>query len=489
MIGILLQAWPALLIAVPLALACLTYLLPRRAAGLAVAACGLNLAVAVGLAWHVASGGPLRHAVGGWAPPLGIGLRVDGLAVLMLLATAAVALAAAVYALAYFRGRGAGRAFWPLWLFLLGGLNALFAAADLFNLYVTLELSGLAAVALVTVSGETAGIAAAVRYLLVGLTGSLCYLLGVALLYGGFGTVDLALLGAATPGPVLAVALALMTAGLLFKAGLFPFHFWLPAAHSNAPAPVSAMLSALVVEAAFYLVLRLWTELAPAALAEQALPVLAVLGGAAVLWGAVNAVVARRLKLMVAYSTVAQLGYLFLVLPLLLGPGTGVWSGMAVLLLAHACAKGAAFLAAGTVLHQAGHDRIHDLGGTAQRLPLTISALILAGVTLIGLPPSGGFLAKWLLLNAAIGAQAWWTVAVLLAGSVLAGAYVFRVVGVTFDHVEEVGPRHRVPAALEWSAFALAAAAILIGLFGSGIATLATVGAPVEGPLLQEMVR
>jgi len=308
--------------------------------------------------------------------------------------------------------------------------------------------------------------------------------LGVGLIYSSYATVDLSLLANVTATPAVGIALALMTSGLIFKAGLFPFHFWLPPAHAKAPAPVSAMLSALVVEAAFYLILRLWFELAPMAITTFAKVLLGAMGVAAVLWGSVSALRAERLKMMVAYSTVAQLGYLFLAIPLMFKAGFTAWSGTALLILAHALAKGAMFMTAGTILQAAGHDRIQDLRGTVQRLPLTTITFALAGVSLIGLPPSGGFSAKWLLLNAAIYHSQWWAVIVLLGGSLLTAAYVFRVVGFTFRHESVITQNPQISALQEWPAFALAAAAVVLGLFANGIIELLSVGSPLQGPLL-----
>ena len=170
---------------------------------------------------------------------------------------------------------------------------------------------------LVALAGKRAALTAALRYLFVSLSASLFYLLGVGLVYGQCATVDLPSLAAkAQPGPTLWVALALMTGGLIAKAALFPMHFWLPPAHANAPAPVSALLSALVVKGSFYILLRLWFEAFPALLTPAVAQLFGLLGAAAILWGSVNALFQSRLKLLIAYSTVAQLGYLFLLFPL-----------------------------------------------------------------------------------------------------------------------------------------------------------------------------
>ena len=380
------------------------------------------------------------------------------------------------------------RYFWPLFLFLWTALNALFLSADIFNLYVTLELLGFAAVTLVALAGKRAALTAALRYLFVSLSASLFYLLGVGLVYGQCATVDLPSLAAkAQPGPTLWVALALMTGGLIAKAALFPMHFWLPPAHANAPAPVSALLSALVVKGSFYILLRLWFEAFPALLTPAVAQLFGLLGAAAILWGSVNALFQTRLKLLIAYSTVAQLGYLFLLFPLAASTEGGftAWSGGLIFLGAHACAKTAMFLTAGNILHAAGHDRIKDLDGITHVLPVSVFAFGLAGMSLIGLPPSSGFAGKWLLLNAALAQGQWWWVAVMLLGSLLAAAYVVRVLAHAFTQVNEPKMPNPIPPVMEWTALALALLAVVLGFASQWLAELLRVGAPVAGAMLR----
>jgi len=248
------------LIVLPLTWAALAFVLGSGRGGrLAVTGLVVQLALTLALAGQVLENGSRTHAVGGWGAPLGIDLLADGLAVAMLLLAQVVALPLAVYARAYF-SEVAQTAFWPLAGFLIAALNALFLSADLFNLYVTLELLSLAAVGLVALGGKPLQVAAALRYLLVSLTASAAYLMGVALIYGTYGTVSIATLTpliGSDPPQAAWLAAGLMLVGLLAKTALFPFHFWLPPAHGGATAPVSALLSALVVKASFYLVLRL----------------------------------------------------------------------------------------------------------------------------------------------------------------------------------------------------------------------------------------
>jgi len=469
--------WGVLVILLPLAGALVCFLWPRRSVPLGlVTALGVVACVA-GLGWQVAEQGVQRYAVGGWGAPLGIDLYADGLSLLMLMMTALVGLGISVYSSGYF-DRKTATVFWSLWLFLWAALNALFLSADIFNLYVTLELMGLAAVALVALAGGADALIAAMRYLLVSLLGSLFYLLGVALLYHSVGSVDIAILAQQVePLPAVWAAVGLMSAGLLLKTALFPLHFWLPPAHASAPAPVSALLSALVVKASFYILLRLWLEIfSPGDAAVGQL--LGLLGASAVLWGGIQALRQTRLKLLIAYSTVAQLGYLFLAFPL----GTSVaWKGALYLLFSHALAKAAMFMSAGNILRCCGHDRIADLDRVARRLPLTLTAFTLAGISSMGLPPSGGFTGKWMLLDAALYSGQWWWALTLILGGLLAAAYVFKVVGYAFTPAEVTHEVSRVPARMEWTALVLALAAVLLGLFTPWPLALLDIGLPFGG--------
>lgn len=436
-----LPVWPIIL---PLSGALLAILWPRRSARIGLFA-SLSTLFATGLLlWQVASQGQLIHPLGGWDPGLAIVLRADALATTLLLMSSLVALAAGWYATAYFENTTKQSQFWPLWLLMIAALHAMLLSADLFNLYVTLELLGLSAVSLAALGAGRAAVEAALRYLTVGLLGSMAFLAGLTLVYTRYGTLDmLSLAQVIESEPATWLALALMSTGLLVKSALFPLHFWLPPAHANAPAPVSAALSALVVKAAFYLMLRLWLDTFQSALTPAASSLLGLLGAGAVLWGSWNALRAPRLKLLAAYSTVAQLGYLFIFFPLLMalppGPRYDAAFGALVLMaLTHGFAKSALFLTAGVIQQRTGHDRIEGLGGTARALPVTTFTLALAGVALIGLPPSGAFIAKWQLLSSAFALGQWFWVPVVTIGSLLAAAYVFRVLGYAFGTGEGV---------------------------------------------------
>jgi multicomponent Na+:H+ antiporter subunit D len=451
------------LVFLPLAAATLAAALPA-VAGRALAL--LSVLAMPLLLWRltsvVMSDGHIDVALAGLLPPLGIRLHLDGLSLLLLWLVAVVLLAATVHAAASIGAARRSRSFWAAWLTLQTGLHAMLLSADLFNLYVGLELTTLGAVALVAWAGSTDALRAALRYLLLAMLGSLAYLLGVALVFAATGTLDLALAIERSDGLLPAAALALMTAGLLLKSAVFPLHGWLPQAHASAPGPVSAVLSALVVKASLYLVYRLWLD--PVALpSAEAGMLLAWLGAGAVLYGSLLALRQQQLKRLIAYSTVAQLGYLLLLFAM---PSVDAWHGTLLQLGSHGLAKAAMFLAAANLIQRLGSGDLARLAGADARLPISVFAFALASVSLMGLPPSGGFLAKWLLLGAAWQHDQWGLIVVLLLGSLLAAGYLFRVLALMMARpvfVDEAVPGSAPPRIAEYVALALAVGAIVLG--------------------------
>lgn len=441
----------------------------------------LQIVVALRAAMLVwAAQAPLVYVVGGFQPPLGITLRADGVSVLMMCVAAVIFAGAAAFAWKDFaqpRGRPEARAsliFWSALLGMASALNLLFTSTDLFNLYVALELLTFAAIPVVAIKGGAETLRAALRYLLFAVFGSMLYLLGIVLIYGAYGTLATAEIAArVTPDGATMAAASLVTMGLLAKTALFPFHLWLPPAHAGAPAAGSAVLSALVVKGSLFLLMRLWFDTFPTLREPVPMQLLALLGALAVVVGSVTALRQQRLKLLVAYSTVAQIGYMFFVFTLVPRDASEAlaataWTGAWLQVVAHAFAKAGMFLAAGLVADAMGHDRIRDLGGLGKAAPLVVITFALSGLSLMGLPPSGGFSAKFLLLEAALAEGHWVWATVIIAGGVLAGAYVFGVLsrmmaaplaGSGFSHLAR--GRQAI-------AFALALVAVVIGFMPPG---------------------
>ncbi|MDT8439040.1 MAG: proton-conducting transporter membrane subunit [Wenzhouxiangellaceae bacterium] len=426
------------------------------------------LAAAIALGWPllllpltllVLRDGSIAVVFGDWQPPLGIVWRIDGLALVMLWMHAAVGLAALVHAWPGFApDRRAAATFWPLWLVLMTGANLALVTADLFNLYVALELVTLTGIALVAITDSTAALRAAMRYLLLAMLGSLMYLAGVGLTYAQNGTLAMAGITALETTP-----LVLMLAGLMVKSAVFPLHVWLPPAYANAPGPVAAMLAAVVGKTALIALWRVWWLAGDSA--SQALAMaIGVMGVAAIVYGSVAAMLHPRLRMVVAYSSVAQIGLLLLLIPL---AGSDAFVASGFHLLVHGLAKAAMFLAAANIVMALGSDWIRRLPGLDSKLPLEAFTLALAGITLIGLPPSGGWVSKWLLLQQArSNDQLVWMVAIL-GGSLLSAAYVFRLLAMSCFHASHHARRPivtRPPRAGSLAALLLALAAALLGL-------------------------
>jgi len=452
---------------------------------------GLGAAAAI-FATICISGHPLIYVVGGWQPPLGVSLRADGLSAVMMLVAAIVICAVGIFARADFHSDALAsetRGPFVFWILLSGiwsALNMVFLGGDLFTLYVALELLTFAAVPLVSLDGRPETLQAALRYLLFAILGSVFYLVGAVLIYGAYGTLDIRELAQQVYySPATIVAVALMTVGLLAKTALFPLHLWLPPAHAGAPAAASAALSALVVKGSFFLVIRLWFDVMPQIPGWFGAQTLGTLGAAAIFFGSILALRQQRLKLLVAYSTIAQIGYLFLIFPLAFNTTTALFQAGSALTggimqtISHATAKAAMFMSAGMIYAAVGHDRIAGLAGVARALPITVLAFTLGGICLIGLPPSGGFLAKWLLLNAAIAAGQWWWALVILAGGLLTSGYMVLVLSRALATSPKPFVLHSsIPKYQEFAALALALFSLSLGLVAFSSIDIVQVGRP-----------
>ena len=450
----------------------------RRVAYLTIAA-GLAIAAQI-VVGSLESGRPLVYLLGGWPPPLGVALTANIFAAMMIGGVAIVVLGIGAFAHRDFGEAGAGETrrpfvFWPLLLAVWGALNLAFVSNDLFTLYVALELLTFGGVPLVCLDGRAETVRAALRYVLFALVGSILYLAGCVLLYGAYGTLDITLLATRVqPQPVAWTATAIMTVGLLAKTALFPLHLWLPPAHAGAPAAGSAALSALVIKGSWFVVVRLWYDVMATVVTLPAAQMLAGMGAAAIVFASIVALRQERLKLLVAYSTLAQIGYLFLMFPLAFDVATGAITygpaleGGVLQALSHATAKAAMFMAAGLVYAGLGHDRIADMGGVARAMPLTIAAFALSGLALMGILPSGAYVAKKLMLGAAGTSGQWWWELVLNGGAIFTAGYVALVLSRVLrpGAAVVVAPVSRIA---ELAALFLAAMSFLLALANVGV--------------------
>lgn len=373
--------------------------------------------------------GRLHSHLGGWAPPLGIELALDPLSALMAVLVACTAFVVLAGSGAAARATLAGRetAFHALSLMLVAGLTGMVVTADLFNLFVHLEVTSLSAYALAG-TGPRGAARAGLNYLLIGSLGASFYLLGVGFVYSGTGTLNMADAAArltAAPTLLAGTGLALVVAGLGVKMALFPLHGWMAPAYAATTPAAAALMAPLVTKVAAYALLRIlfWVYASAAIRPAVVMELLGIAGSAAIVAGGVLAFLQQDLRRMLAYSSVSQVGIVAVGIALANEAGL---TGAVLHLGNDALAKGALFLAAGALLVRSGVSRVDQLARLRGSAPWTTAVLAVAGVSLIGLPPLAGFFGKWYVLLGALEAGRWLYVAALALGTVLTAAYVFR---------------------------------------------------------------
>lgn len=395
-----------------------------------------SLAVATTLAvWGLVQSldvGALTHPVGGWAAPVGIEYVLDPLSGLVAVLIGAIGLLVVLYPTQVGFGVSAERGVFlhALVLLLIGALFGVAVAGDLFNLFVSLEIYSIASYALIALGGPAAAVAS-YRYLLIGTVGSSLYLLGVGFVYFTTGSLGMDAVGppleALTGSPTTAAATALIVFGLGTKMAIFPLHVWLPDAHSHAPPAVAALLASVQVKVAAYALVRILFDVFPIGYVRDELPVLTMLtwfGAAGIVVGSVMAIRQDDVKRMLAHSTVAQLGYIAV--------GIGLGTRLALIgallhVINHAAMKACMFFVAGGVLDRAGTKKIPEYAGLGRQMPATMAGFTVAAVSMVGLPPTAGFVSKWYLVSGAVESGRWVVAAVIVGASVLTLLYFLRV--------------------------------------------------------------
>jgi multicomponent Na+:H+ antiporter subunit D len=339
--------------------------------------------------------------------------------------------------------------FYALLLLCLSGLLGIALTGDAFNVFVFLEISSLATYVLIALGRDRRAVFSAYQYLIMGTIGATLYIIGVGLLYLLTGTLNLADMAVRlqdighTP-PVLA-AVGFITVGVSLKIALFPLHTWLPNAYTYAPSAVSAFLAATATKVSVYVLLRFYFTIFGVDFVFGGLPAADILLGlslAAMFIASAVAVFQFNLKRLLAYSSVAQIGYI--TLGISLGSTLGVSAGV-IHILNHAMTKGALFLLLGGVALRLGGVTMSHIAGLGRTMPVTAAAFVIGGLGLIGVPGTAGFISKWYLLLAAIEQSLWWVVAAILASSLLAVAYVWKFVEAAYFREPEVDVRHGEP--------------------------------------------
>lgn len=486
---------PALIVAAPLLT---SFVLPvvgwwkkELAFPLAIAALVFSFGASTVAARDVMLNGPIHYFMGGWAPPWGIEYRIDHLAALMLLLLTFITLVVAIYSKRSIPReiREKEAPFYSVYLLLVSGLVGIVATADMFNLYVFLEISSLTSYALVSLGGRAA-VVSAFRYVILGTVGAAFYLLSVGYLYSVTGSLNMSDLALILPdlyqSRVVLVAFAFFISGMSLKMALFPMHAWLPGAYSDAPSAVSALIAATTTKVAAYVLVRVMFFVFEPRFSIEMIPVTALLswmGAVAMIVGSVMAIAQSDIKRMLAYSSVAQIGYIVL--------GVGLANKMGLIggllhIINHAFMKGCLFLVAGAIVYRTGLRRIEDFRNLSVKMPWTSAAFTIAAFSMIGIPPTCGFFSKLYLVLGAIDAGQWGFVGIILLSSVLALAYLVNVIRYMYfprPHVPADGEgsetpvsddsaepvRHEAPLSMLGPMLALAAGIVLLGVFNGEI--------------------
>ncbi len=474
---------PVLQVAIPLLAAPLCALIRsgRVAGALAVAASWSALAVALALLAGVLEGGVVSYALGDWAPPAGIEYRVDVVNAWVLTIVAVVAAVVSPYAAAAIeREIGARRVpmFHAAYLLCLTGLLGIAITGDVFNVFVFLEISSLSTYALISLGRRKRALTAAFRYLVMGSVGATFVVIGIGLLYVMTGTLNMADLAALLPevrdARTVKVAYGFLGVGICLKLALFPLHLWLPNAYAFAPSPVTAFMASTATKVAVYMLLRFALSIfgAPFSFGAMNLDlVLLPLALVSVVSMSLVAIFQVDVKRLLAYSSIAQVGYMILGLSFASVAGL---TGTLLHLFNHALTKGALFMAAGCALHRVGSVRIDAFAGLGRRMPWTMAAFTVGGLSLVGVPLTVGFTSKWYLVLGAL-ERGWWPVAVvLLVASAMALVYVWRVVEVAyFREFQGDEAVREAPWTLLVPTWTLAAASVYFGVDASRAAGVA----------------
>lgn len=439
---------PALQVVIPLLAAPLALMLRRGSLShlLALLVSVVSLLISYSLLQAVLTSGPISYAMGGWEPPWGIEYRVDAINAFVLLIVSVIGtvvmLAARTSVAAEIQEKKQSL-FYTAYLLCLAGLLGITTTGDAFNVFVFLEISSLSTYILVSLGRDRRALTAAFQYLIMGTIGATFILIGVGLLYMTTGTLNMldmaARLAPLTDSRTVQAAFAFLAVGTSLKLALFPLHLWLPNAYTYAPSMASAFLAATSTKVAVYVMLRFFFtifgvefsfDVMPLGIIFMALALLAIFAGSLV------AIFQDNVKRLLAYSSIAQVGYM------MLGVSFATQTGLVAAILHlfnHAMMKGGLFLALAAVCYSTGGTSIANFRGLGKTMPWTMMAIVLGGLSLIGVPLTVGFVSKWYLVLAAL-EQGYWPVAVLvLLGSLLAVIYIWKLVEAAYFQAPDEG--------------------------------------------------
>ena len=443
---------PAILIILPLlgAPVCLLLGRPNLCWGLSLVITWLSFAVAIAILLIVWNGEAIEYPLGGWPAPWGIVYFIDPANAFILFIVAGISAVLMPYAWRSVQQEvpeNRQHLFYSLFLLCQTGLMGIAITGDAFNVFVFLEISSLSSYALIALGKNRKALTSAFTYLIMGTIGATFILIGIGLMYMMTGTLNMIdihdrLEAVRETGPVLA-AFAFITVGVVLKLALFPLHLWMPNAYAYAPSAVSVFIAATATKVSIYVLLRFIFTVFDQDLIFAVTPlnyVLMVPSILAMFAGSLVAIFQTDIKRMLAYSSVAQIGYIVLGISLVSAGGV---TASFLHIFNHALMKAALFAVMGCIFFRMSSVRLSDMAGIAKEMPLTFGCFVIGGLSLIGVPLTGGFISKFYLIKATLELDLWWIGALILMSSLLAIVYIWRVVEVMYF---EPAPEGRIPA-------------------------------------------
>ena len=432
---------PVLLVVVPLVAAPIAALLnrPRLSWAVAVAATLWALYTALELLSQTMAAGAIHYELGGWPAPYGIEYVVDPVNAWVVVIVALIGALVAPYArVSVEREIAEDRIplFYAAFILCLTGLLGIAVTGDVFNVFVFLEISSLSAYALIALGSDRRALTASFQYLIMGSVGATFIVIGIGLMYVMTGTLNMADLADRLPEVsgtrTIPVAFTFLTVGITLKLALFPLHLWLPNAYTYAPSAVTAFIASTATKVGVYLLLRFFFTIFGVTFSFDVMQldrILMPLALIAIVTMSLVAIYQENVKRLLAYSSVAQIGYM--VLGISFASVLGLTAGI-LHLFNHALMKGALFMSMGCVMYRVGSVRLERMNGLGRAMPWTMAAFVVGGLSLIGVPLTVGFISKWYLVQAALEQGMWPVAGVVLLGSLLALMYVWKVVEVAY---------------------------------------------------------
>jgi multicomponent Na+:H+ antiporter subunit D len=413
------------------------------------------------------AGGPVLQQTSWLGEAVNIRLALDGFSLFMLVAVALVGLAASLFSIDYMEHYGAKANYYALYLVMIAGMNGLILATDLFSVYVFLEVAAVASYALVAYGLGHDELEAAFKYLMLSVVASAFLVAAIAVVFGMTGSLDFAAVAAGLQelggGPLLGIAAAFFLLGFGLKAALVPFHAWLPDAHPSAPAPISAVLSGLLIKVSgVYALARIFLNVI--GLTPALSTVLMGLGAVSMVAAAFLALGQKDMKRMLAYSSISQVG--LVVLGIGIGTPLGIAGGL-FHLFNHALAKGLLFLTSGSVQQATGTRDLEAMGGLAKRMPVTAATNLVGSLSIAGVPPLSGFWSKLIIIVALVQAGHTTLAVITVLASVLTLWYYLLIQRKAF-----FGKLNDKWAAVKEAPFWMTAATVLLALLCLGIGIL-----------------